>query len=160
MDDSLLSAMPSMKQFTHLFPIIRSYVDAPDRRFLGVIFDLDDTLAPEAAFAFSGFRAVSQYVADSNVLQIESVFEIIKTLFIEGERMHIFDKALSSESAASSHSSSPPSVSNSGNAVTASDCCHVARHRFFSLVSSGEQYSIKCLPLDHWTTRSLDPCKL
>jgi len=94
MDDSLLSAMPSMKQFTHLLPMIRSYVDAPEKRFLGVIFDLDDTLAPEAAFACSGFRAVSQYVADSNGLRVESVFEIINTLFTEGERMHIFDKAL------------------------------------------------------------------
>jgi len=94
MDDTLLSAMPSMKQFVRLFPMIRNYVNAPEKRFKGIIFDLDDTLAPEASFARSGFNAVSQYLGDTTGLRSENIFDILNTLFIEGERRHIFDRAL------------------------------------------------------------------
>ncbi|GEM_PF-501483 len=94
MDDSLFSDMPSMRQFHHLFPMIREYVDASEKRFKGVIFDLDDTLAPEASFARSGFKAVSQYIADTTGLKNEYIYDILDSLFTDGERRHIFDRAL------------------------------------------------------------------
>lgn len=92
--DDMFTAMPSMKQFFHLFPLIRSYANTAEKRFKGIIFDLDDTLAPEASFACSGFKAVSQYLADTTGLNSENIFNVVNSLFIEGERRHIFDRTL------------------------------------------------------------------
>ena len=55
-----------------------------------IILDLDDTLYPEQAFAFSGFTAVSTWLRT----QIDCPFdpaERMRTLFLAGEHRHIFD---------------------------------------------------------------------
>jgi putative hydrolase of the HAD superfamily len=59
-----------------------------------VVLDLDDTLYPEWTFAFSGFRAVSDWLR----AQMECPFDPagrMRELFREGDRRHVFDQVLS-----------------------------------------------------------------
>jgi len=57
-----------------------------------IVFDLDDTMYLERDFAFSGFRAVGNWVRDE--LRIEEFEATCRTLFEKGERQHVFDQAL------------------------------------------------------------------
>ena len=58
-----------------------------------IVFDLDDTLYPERAFALSGFRAVGQELRRRMDCPFDSA-ERMRVLFDDGERRKIFDKVL------------------------------------------------------------------
>jgi len=57
-----------------------------------VVFDLDDTLYPEKQFVLSGFRAVSDWLADR--YGKPGFFEIATGFFASGTRGNIFDLSL------------------------------------------------------------------
>jgi len=57
-----------------------------------VVFDLDDTLYPEQQFVLSGFRSVSEWLADQ--YGQTSFLETASGLFAVGTRGNIFDLAL------------------------------------------------------------------
>lgn len=65
-----------------------------------IVFDLDDTLYLERDFAFSGFRAVGDWVRDQ--LGIEGFGAACRALFERGERQRVFDRALAQFDVASS----------------------------------------------------------
>lgn len=56
-----------------------------------VLFDLDDTLYPEAEFVHSGFRAVAAWGREALGLPAESSFERLWGLFQSGVRRNTFD---------------------------------------------------------------------
>jgi len=58
-----------------------------------IVFDLDDTLYPERAFALSGFRAVGQELRRRMDCPFDSA-ERMRVLFDGGERRKVFDKVL------------------------------------------------------------------
>lgn len=58
-----------------------------------VVFDLDDTLYPEQAYAFSGFAAVGEWLRSRVSCEFDPT-ERMKALFLAGERGHIFDRLL------------------------------------------------------------------
>jgi putative hydrolase of the HAD superfamily len=57
-----------------------------------VVFDLDDTLFPEWQYVLSGFRAVDEWLANSQ--KITGFYADAKKLFDTGARGNIFDLAL------------------------------------------------------------------
>ncbi len=57
-----------------------------------VVFDLDDTLYPEADYVFSGFRAVDQFVIQE--LGLFGFFDEAVDLFRFGSRGRIFDQVI------------------------------------------------------------------
>ena len=57
-----------------------------------LVFDLDDTLYLERDFAFSGFRAVGEWILATRGVEAFSVQ--CERLFTAGRRSHIFDEAL------------------------------------------------------------------
>jgi putative hydrolase of the HAD superfamily len=59
-----------------------------------VVFDLDDTLYPERAFVYSGFRAVAAWVAERTGVPIAESFSELYALFAAGQRHDIFDRWL------------------------------------------------------------------
>lgn len=59
----------------------------------GIIFDLDDTLAPERDYVFSGFRAVASHLALLGVDERES-FERMKSIFQADRKRKVFDELL------------------------------------------------------------------
>lgn len=58
-----------------------------------VVFDLDDTLYPERAFAFSGFDAVSAWLKDRFDCPFEPAARM-RHLFDHGDRRRVFDQVL------------------------------------------------------------------
>ncbi|MDD5459678.1 MAG: HAD family hydrolase [Phycisphaerae bacterium] len=59
-----------------------------------VIFDLDDTLYPEIEYCKSGFRAVAEYLWESQGLDSEQAFGAFWREFMEGDRSAVFNNAL------------------------------------------------------------------
>jgi putative hydrolase of the HAD superfamily len=57
-----------------------------------IVFDLDDTLFPESEFVLSGFHSVSRWI--SAQYSIFDFDEVAVSLFSEGHRGDIFNKAL------------------------------------------------------------------
>lgn len=57
-----------------------------------IAFDLDDTLYPEIAFVKSGFRAVARAVEKRYSLS-NSFYDVLWSVFMEGERTKTFDTA-------------------------------------------------------------------
>ena len=57
----------------------------------GIIFDLDDTLAPESAFAFSGFRAAARFISETTAQDSTMLYQRMKEIFDRGDRRHIFN---------------------------------------------------------------------
>lgn len=55
-----------------------------------VVLDLDDTLYPEQAYAFSGFAAVGAWLRGRVACAFDPA-ERMRALFLAGERGHIFD---------------------------------------------------------------------
>jgi putative hydrolase of the HAD superfamily len=64
------------------------------RAIQGIIFDLDDTLAPEADFALSGFRVVASYLADLTGLEEAAIFLRMKFHFEGGRKKEIFNAVM------------------------------------------------------------------
>ncbi len=59
-----------------------------------VVFDLDDTLYPERAFVYSGFRAVAMWAAERTGVPCAEGFAELRALFDAGQRGDIFDRWL------------------------------------------------------------------
>jgi len=59
-----------------------------------LVFDLDDTLYPEAAFVRSGFRAVARHLEAEAGLDPEPVFQRLWRAHLRGERGRLFDGLL------------------------------------------------------------------
>ena len=59
--------------------------------FKAAIFDLDDTLYPEQQYAFSGFRAVTNYV---RTLYNLNIYEDLVQRYLSGERINVFGATL------------------------------------------------------------------
>lgn len=57
-----------------------------------IVFDLDDTLFPEHEFVWSGFQAVSSWVATKYA--VTGFFEVAWQFFEQGKRQNIFNLAL------------------------------------------------------------------
>jgi len=60
----------------------------------GMIFDLDDTLAPEKEYVLSGFRAVASYLGKLAGCSESACFEKMKEFFEQGRRKNVFDALL------------------------------------------------------------------
>lgn len=60
-----------------------------------VIFDLDDTLAPEVSYALSGFKAVASYMCEKKKLQTEPdlIYKELEKLFFADHKM-VFNRFL------------------------------------------------------------------
>ncbi len=58
-----------------------------------VVFDLDDTLYPERAFAFSGFDAVAAWLRGRAACRIDPATRM-RELFDSGDRSRVFDRLL------------------------------------------------------------------
>jgi putative hydrolase of the HAD superfamily len=70
--------------------------DSPTARLTGiraVILDLDDTLYPEQAYAFSGFQAVSDWLRGQMDCPFDPA-ERMRAIFLTGQRQHVFDRLL------------------------------------------------------------------
>jgi putative hydrolase of the HAD superfamily len=63
-------------------------------RTRAVVFDLDDTLYPEAAYVRSGFRAVAQAAARLYGVPAAEAYRELEQLFREGARGDTFDRWL------------------------------------------------------------------
>ncbi len=63
-------------------------------KFDALILDLDDTLYPEIDYVKSGFRAVSDFLADSFEENYPIFNDYLINLFQEGERGKIFDRLI------------------------------------------------------------------
>jgi putative hydrolase of the HAD superfamily len=61
-----------------------------------LLFDLDDTLYPECEYVRSGFRAVSQWAAQSMHVPKKATFDALCQLFESGARKDTFDQWLKS----------------------------------------------------------------
>lgn len=59
-----------------------------------LISDLDDTLYPEVNFTYSGFRVVSDYLANKYHLSSEHLFQFLKKSFLNGFRGNNFNLLL------------------------------------------------------------------
>lgn len=66
-------------------------IPAPRR---AVIFDLDDTLYPEADYVRSGFRAVAAWAAETLRIPAEPAIAELDRLFADGVRRDTFDRWL------------------------------------------------------------------
>jgi putative hydrolase of the HAD superfamily len=60
-------------------------------RWKAVVFDLDDTLYPEADFVRSGFRAVSRLLENTHGFPATEVFSRLDSMFRRGVRGNTFD---------------------------------------------------------------------
>jgi len=58
-----------------------------------IVFDLDDTLFPEHQYVQSGFRAVSAYLREKEMVE-QDVFPAMWSKFISGEHSLVFNSAL------------------------------------------------------------------
>ncbi len=63
----------------------------PERRFKAMVFDLDDTLYPEANFVESGCRAVANYI--NRIYGMRILDDLIET-YKAGERVNLFTSVL------------------------------------------------------------------
>jgi putative hydrolase of the HAD superfamily len=61
-----------------------------------VIIDLDDTLYPEEAFVYSGFKAVSLYLQQAGLVKNDP-YDLMLQNFKNGNRTEIFNETLKSE---------------------------------------------------------------
>jgi putative hydrolase of the HAD superfamily len=59
-----------------------------------LVFDLDDTLFPEAAFVRSGFRAVADWLDQAGILPAQDAFAAMWAAHARGERGRIFNGLL------------------------------------------------------------------
>ncbi len=59
-----------------------------------LVFDLDDTLYPEAAYVRSGFQAVARFLRAEAGLDPEAVFLRLWTAHLRGDRGRLFDDLL------------------------------------------------------------------
>ena len=59
-----------------------------------LVFDLDDTLYPEKEFAMSGYHAVAQSLADSNICDFESAYSCMAEAFVAGGKQRVFPALL------------------------------------------------------------------
>lgn len=66
-------------------------------RLRTILFDLDDTLYPESAFAKSGFHAASRLAARALGVDARQVFQGLWELFLNGTREHTFDRWLAQQ---------------------------------------------------------------
>jgi putative hydrolase of the HAD superfamily len=66
---------------------------APQTTLALIAFDLDDTLYPEIAFVKSGFKAVACTIEEKFALP-NNFYNLLWSIFQEGERKKTFDKAL------------------------------------------------------------------
>lgn len=60
-----------------------------------VIFDLDDTLYPEAGYVRSGFRAVARWVEDALGIPYDEALRNLEAIFETGDRKSVFNEFLS-----------------------------------------------------------------
>ncbi len=58
-----------------------------------VVFDLDDTLYPEQAFVFSGFKAVADWLLRRAACPFDPAARM-RQIFTNGDRRHVFDQVL------------------------------------------------------------------
>lgn len=59
-----------------------------------VIFDLDNTLYDEKQFVRSGFRAVSNRMAEKYGIKEEKLYDLLLNIFSKQGRNEVFDNAL------------------------------------------------------------------
>ena len=59
-----------------------------------LVFDLDDTLYPEASYVRSGFHAVAEWFGRCSILPADAVFERLWSAHLRGERGRTFDDLL------------------------------------------------------------------
>lgn len=59
-----------------------------------LVFDLDDTLYEEASYVMSGFKAVASFADHNWKIPAEDSFSLMKKIFTETGRGHIFDEML------------------------------------------------------------------
>ncbi|MDQ7823067.1 MAG: HAD family hydrolase [Candidatus Eremiobacteraeota bacterium] len=64
------------------------------QHFKGIILDLDDTLAPEKEFVYSGFMAVAEEMERRFGLVAERALGELRELFDRGERKLLFNRVL------------------------------------------------------------------
>jgi putative hydrolase of the HAD superfamily len=76
-------------------PICQGFPAPTCRQIGGIIFDLDDTLAPEEAFVRSAFRHIAASMEIRYGYPAQRLFESMKNLFLEKERK-IFNRLLES----------------------------------------------------------------
>jgi putative hydrolase of the HAD superfamily len=60
----------------------------------GIVFDIDDTLYLERDYVYSGFRAVSQLLADAGLLSFTKANDYLKKCFEQGVRHDTFNRLL------------------------------------------------------------------
>jgi len=111
-----------------------------------IIFDLDDTLFPEWQYVLSGFRAVDQYLCQSNRCAEAAFYNAAKGLFDGGSRGNIFDLALAQINLASEktfvadlvrvYREHKPTITLHEDALWALDHFHSRGHTF-GLISDG-----------------------
>lgn len=65
-----------------------------DYSIKGIIFDLDDTLAPEIDYIYSGYRFVSSHIEKVNKINKELIFERMKHHFLFGDKTKIFNNVI------------------------------------------------------------------
>jgi putative hydrolase of the HAD superfamily len=63
-------------------------------RIRGVILDLDDTLYSELSYVHSGFRAVDEFLAESQCCQPEEFYASACLALKDGYRKNIFDRTM------------------------------------------------------------------
>jgi putative hydrolase of the HAD superfamily len=55
-----------------------------------LIFDLDDTLYPESEFVLSGYRAVAQFVADSDLCDFDTAYSCMAKTYAAAGKFRVF----------------------------------------------------------------------
>lgn len=130
---------------------------------MGVVFDLDDTLYLERDYVRSGYRAVSQAVAESAGAPPAILFDFMWGRFATGERTRTFDCLLESfplakrnwsvRALVDTYRRHSPSI-HLGEVVE-SLLAHLARERtYLGIVSDGflvaQQAKTEALGLDRW----------
>ena len=59
-----------------------------------LVFDLDDTLYLESDFVMSGYRAVAQFLADTDVCDFQNAFDCMAETFVAEGRQKVFHALL------------------------------------------------------------------